>query len=648
MGVIHRLDRHVAELIAAGEVVERPASVVKEVVENAIDACATAITVEIKNGGMTFIRVTDNGSGIYREDLSEAFQSHATSKIQDESDLDGILTMGFRGEALASIAAVARVELLTRRAEELEGSRYVIEGSEERENQPAGCPKGTTIIIRDLFYNTPARLKFVKKDVSEANAVAGVLDKIAVSHPNIAFQLIKDGELKLNTPGNGDLLSAVYAVYGREFTKGLTEVHYQNGGFAVDGLVSKPEFSRPNRSMQNFFINKRFVKSRTAAAALEEAYKGALMVGRFPACILNLTVEPHTVDVNVHPAKIEVRFQNEKPIFDLVYFGVKNSLAGLNAPEIRLKNQPAAHQPKRESEPQRMSAQEFQRAFGQQKCEPGGTIRAVSPKERATMEGALDKPLTLHKRDDLFRVTPPSAPLYQEKTDVTSSKPLQKETLLPQKKLFNDPPPEEQFGLSAFSETAPVVSQYANARLVGELWDTYILLQNGDKMLVVDKHAAHERILFNRLKAEERDQFCQTLLAPKAVALAREEYDAAVEHLDLLARCGFDAEDFGDGSLLVRTAPMWLSDGDVAPVVSELCANLKENRRDITPEVLDSLYHSVACRTAVKGGNRSTPLELSAIVAVLEEDGTIQHCPHGRPVCVTMTRHELEKQFGRV
>ncbi|WP_312642431.1 DNA mismatch repair endonuclease MutL [Hydrogenoanaerobacterium sp.] len=654
MGVINLLERHIAELIAAGEVVERPASIVKEVVENAIDAGATAITVEIKNGGMTFIRVTDNGSGIYRDDVKNAFLSHATSKICTADDLDGIVTMGFRGEALASIAAVAKVELLTRREEELEGTRYVIEGSVERENSPAGCPKGTTIIIRDLFYNTPARLKFIKKDSSEANAVAGVLDKIAVSYPEISFKLIKDGELKLNTPGDCKLLSAVYAVFGREFAKGLTELHYKNGALSIDGLVSKTEHSRANRSMQNFFINKRFVKSRTCSAALEEAYKGAIMVGKFPACILNLTIEPHTVDVNVHPAKIEVRFENEKMIFDLVYFGVKNALAALKAPEITAIPKPAPidYSPQQEFIQQRMIAQQYH-AMMQSQAEKNWkntTNRPVSHSVTVKMDQKPDKAMDMRDNNNLFsdystKFSPP-----EQENNVTSRKPLHT-TSEPQCKepaKLTAQPPESPSLSTAVAVSCDEAGQYESARMVGEIFSTYILLENKDKFLIIDKHAAHERILFNRIKTEQADQFSQTLLSPQAVLLSRDEYAVAIEHKDVLAQCGFEIEDFGGGSVLVRSAPMWLVSSDVSVVVSELCSNLKSHKHDITPEFLDDLYHSVACRTAVKGGNKNGELELSAIIKLLEEDPSIQHCPHGRPVCVTMSRYELEKQFGRV
>jgi len=652
LGIINQLDRHVAELIAAGEVVERPASIVKEVVENAIDAGATAITVEIKNGGMTFIRVTDNGSGICRDDVKIAFLSHATSKIRTEEDLDGIMTMGFRGEALASIAAVSKVELLTRCEEELEGTRFVIEGSAEQEISPAGCPKGTTIIVRDLFYNTPARLKFIKKDTSEANAVAGVLDKIAVSYPEVSFKFIRDGVLKLNTPGDCDLLSAVYAVYGKNFAKGLIKLQYNSGLISIDGLITKPEYSRANRSMQNFFINKRFVKSRTCAAALEEAYKGAIMVGKFPACILNLTIEPHTVDVNVHPAKIEVRFENEKTIFDLVYFGVKNALSTLKAPEMAAlhKSAPINRIPQNEFVQQRMSAQQYQEMATAQteKSSQNNANRAVSRSGFVKMDQGLGKQMVMRDSNNLFSGYQTKFNPSELDMDLANRKPLHILQSMPT-------PPLLTQQSDVVSKTDPYSStqkdensQYENARMVGEVFSTYILLENQDKLLVIDKHAAHERILFNKIKTQQIDQFSQTLLCPQTVTLSRDEYAVAIEHFSVLAQCGFEAEDFGGSSLLVRSAPMWLKHSDVSVVISELCSNLKNHKHDITPEVLDSLYHSVACRTAVKGGNKNAELELSAIVQILKEDASIQHCPHGRPVCVTMSKYELEKQFGRV
>ena len=369
MGIIHVLDKTVAELIAAGEVVERPSSAVKELIENAIDAKASAITVEIKNGGMSFIRVTDDGCGFFPEDVKNAFLRHATSKVKSAEDLDEIRTMGFRGEALASIAAVAKVELLSRRKDAVEGVRYRIEASQEIVCEPAGCPAGTTIVVQDLFYNTPARLKFLKKDVSEANAVSAIVEKIALAYPKISFSLVRDGQQKLHTPGDGQLLSAIYSVFGRDFASGLLPVDYQSEGLAVKGFVSKPHAARANRSMQNFYVNHRYVKSRTCAAALEESYKHSIMTGKFPACVLDLQIPPQSVDVNVHPAKIEVRFEREKPVFDLLYFAVKNALraADLTVEGHFGKSQAFMSGPAdTKLEKERMSAEEFKNLFSKE------------------------------------------------------------------------------------------------------------------------------------------------------------------------------------------------------------------------------------------------------------------------------------------
>ncbi|MEF9853266.1 MAG: DNA mismatch repair endonuclease MutL [Hydrogenoanaerobacterium sp.] len=629
MGIINKLQPHLAELIAAGEVVERPASIVKELVENSLDAGASAITVEIKNGGMTFLRVTDNGSGIYRDDVESAFLSHATSKIKNESDLECITTMGFRGEALSSVASVSRVELLTRRDDEAEGTRYITEGSVGQEVLPAGCPKGTTIIVRDLFYNTPARLKFIKKDISEANAVASVMDKLAVSHPDISFKLLRDGELKLNTPGDSRLLSAVYAVYGKEFTAGLTEVNYKSAGLSIDGLTSKPESSRANRTMQSFFINGRFVKSRTCAAALEEAYKGAIMIGRFPACVLNLTIPPNTVDVNVHPAKIEVRFENEKAIFDLVYFGVKNAITAQQAPQINYKSAPQSYAAQPQFTQQHISAAEFRSTFSNE-AQKTQFAKNSAFFEQSSANINNVAPLRLKDDNDLFTKYKTLAPLKEEN-----------KTLKAALSYTNHNADEEQ------EQKTCKASELANAKFIGEAFSTYILLQNDNKLIIVDKHAAHERIIFNRIKNEQVSQFSQALLMPKNIVLSREEHEIALENLSVLARCGFEAEDF-DGTLLVRTAPMWLKDEDITSAISEICENIKAYKHDITPQRLENLYHSVACRSAIKGGNKSFEPELSEIIRLLEDDPSVQHCPHGRPVCVTMSRYELEKQFGRV
>ncbi|MDD2956001.1 MAG: DNA mismatch repair endonuclease MutL, partial [Oscillospiraceae bacterium] len=589
MGIINRLDKSVAELIAAGEVVERPASVAKELIENAIDAGATQIVVEIKNGGMTFLRITDNGCGFYPEDVPLAFLRHATSKVKAAGDLDAIRTMGFRGEALASVAAVARVELLTRREDAVVGIRYRIEGGEEQENVEAGCPCGTTILVRDLFYNTPARLKFLKKDVSEANAVANVVEKIALAYPGVAFQFIRDGERKLSTPGDEKLISAVYSVYGREFAAGLIPVDYEMGGMRASGYISRPHVARPNRSLQTFYVNRRYIKSRTCMVSLEEGYKHAIMVGKFPACVLDLTIAPELVDVNVHPAKVEVRFQNEKDIFNLVYFAVKSALSTGDRPVEATVKAPVRDFAPALTPPvqQTITAREYRERFLEPEKEKTSGVSTPKPQNRPVSGGTLsvEAPGGLaQERQPYLLYSSPEAPTIslRRKIDVEVEEP--QEPVHPPKEKAPSLDVEESMG-QAQGEPLPPQEEAASLtqgffrdpHYIGEAFKTYILLEDGDELIAVDKHAAHERVLFNRMKSGKTEQYCQTLLTPVNAALSREEYDAALRHRGVLARCGFETEDFG-GSLLVRTAPMWVEHGEILSVVSEICASLADGR----------------------------------------------------------------------
>lgn len=674
MGIIHVLDKTVAELIAAGEVVERPSSAVKELIENAIDAKASAITVEIKNGGMSFMRVTDDGCGFFPEDVKNAFLRHATSKVKSAQDLDAICTMGFRGEALASIAAVAKVELLSRRKDAVEGVRYRIDASQETAYEPAGCPAGTTIVVRDLFYNTPARLKFLKKDVSEANAVSAIVEKIALAYPKISFSLIRDGQQKLHTPGDGQLLSAIYSVFGRDFASGLLPVDYQSEGLAVRGFVSKPHTARANRSMQNFYVNHRYVKSRTCAAALEEGYKHSIMTGKFPACVLDLQIPPQSVDVNVHPAKIEVRFEREKPVFDLVYFAVKNALraADLTVEGHFGKSQAfMSGQPDAKLEKERMSAEEFKSLFAK---EP--VVYKGLPFEKKRPDLSAGGVLSDGSAQWLsFDSSPPAAgdrhlyierkkegPDFSQKAKTSLDVEVE-EAFVPryikEDKGKNTQTPDVASGFGEENQNPakevpeqqtilPPLSLYENLRYIGEAFCTYILFEGEGRLVLVDKHAAHERILYNRLKKGEVRQFIQNLLSPTPVLLSQEEHSAALDHLDTLLECGFEAEDFGNGTLLVRSAPMWLENAQIEQTVAEICGYLAQGKQDVSPERLDWLYHNISCRAAIKGGDRSTPEELKEILRLLQEDKTVFHCPHGRPVAVVLTKKEIEKQFGRI
>lgn len=680
MARINVLDRRVAELIAAGEVVERPSSVVKELVENSVDAGATAITVEIKNGGITYLRVTDNGEGIEREELPKAFLRHATSKVSEAEDLTAIRTLGFRGEALASIAAMCRVEVLTRTANEESGSRYTIEGGQELGLESAGCPVGTTIVVRDIFYNTPARMKFLKKDLTEAGSVAGVLDRVALSHPEVSVKFIRDGQIRLHTPGDGKLYSAVYAVLGREFAQGLTEVAYQVGGLEVSGYISKPECARANRSMQHFFINDRIVRSGSCTAALEEAYRNSVMVGKFPGCVLKLHIPYHVVDVNVHPAKIEVRFSDEKAVFDLVYYGCKNALqalrpvasaqdAGLKALKINPLNvttpptsgsqQVFSSAQYRElispTKPQNMRGFENvkQNNFTQKVTEKLQSLPLADEGLHYQIEKKLGPtPSAIHSYNQAAEPVPSYQSNHHAELGVTGqgSMKIPDESPAPAAQPFNEMhSPAAIQPLSSVS-TATLLDETEQAlptRVIGQVFDTYILVEQNGELVLIDKHAAHERLLFEEVRAGTDSALRQMLLSPVPVRLSREAYTTAVSRLEEFERLGILADDFGDGTLLIREAPMLLDKEDIFTLVEEIAHSLQQSQNDLTPHALNELYHSVACKAAIKGGQFSSMEEMKSLVARLEQTGGIRHCPHGRPVAVSFTKYDLEKLFGR-
>jgi len=634
MSKINVLDKHIAELIAAGEVVERPSSVIKELVENAIDAGSSAITVEIKNGGITYMRVTDNGCGISREDVATAFLRHATSKLHNEDDLDNIATLGFRGEALASIAAVAHVELLTITQDELAGTRYVIDGGTEQSCEDAGCAQGTTIIVRDLFYNTPARMKFLKRDVVEANAIAAVLDKVALSHPEVSLRLIRDSRETLHTPGDGKLKSTVYAVYGKEFTSGLIPVNYELNDVKLWGFISKPSAARPNRSMQQFFINGRYIKSRTAMVAMEEAFKGSLMVGKMPACVLHLGISYHSVDVNVHPAKIEVRFVNEKPIFDAVYHGVKTALNQGDAPSVMALNKPVLPA---FPQPEASVQMQFNPAAKPQVADVDSAAQAVAPFVKSS-----EPPRSYAVSD----VHTPKFNTHYEAKNIEFSEPQPIEQDEQQVSPYLEQPVIEEVREPVLTEKPAEPEK--SKKLVGEAFSTYIIIQRGnDELLFIDKHAAHERMLYEKLKTQNGQAEQQMLLEPITVTLDKNEYAAVLSSIETYAAAGFEIEDFGSGTVLVRSAPLILGGEDVADAVMEIAGYLLSAKNDITTEKLDWLYHNVACRAAVKAGDESSTEELIALAQRLEQED-IRYCPHGRPVSIIMKKRDLERQFGRI
>ncbi len=653
MPKINILSKQLAELIAAGEVVERPASVIKELLENSIDAGADTVTVEIKNGGISYMRITDNGCGISREDIRNAFVSHATSKISAADDLNSIMTLGFRGEALASISAVARVEVMTATADEDIGTRYVIESGEEILCDDAGCPKGTTIVVRDLFYKTPARMKFLKKDVTEANAVAAVVDRIALSHPEVSIRFIREGKQVLITSGRGDLHACIREVFGREFADSLIPASAETNGVKISGFVSKPAASRPNRNMQFFFINNRLIKTGTGSAALSEAYKNSIMVGKFPSCVLNISIEPSLVDVNVHPAKTEVRFSDERMIFNAIYYACKNALAAGDTPkrvtEIKKDFYKAPEKPAEQlvmtqkSKPSGDFWQHIPKSETVQIKEapkPASEVKSVAPQSNVRVSVPDTRAETKIESDSDILLNSPSK--KAEPPVICQEVPAVKVVPVEKKKA------EAEVEIGSVNEKKSEAFSEEDFLLVGEAFKTYIICEYRGKMVIIDKHAAHERIIYEKLKKESGDRTPQLLLVPVTVTLSKEEYSAMLENLELVNEAGFDVEDFGGGCVIVRECPMELSADDVEEVICEIAGRFVEKKQDVAFEKMDWIFHSVACRSAIKAGNFTSRLEMERFAKQLLSMPDIRYCPHGRPVLIEMTKRELEKNFGRV
>lgn len=701
MGRINVLDKHTAELIAAGEVVERPSSVVKELLENSIDAGATQITVEIMHGGIDYLRITDNGCGILKEDVRNAFKRNATSKISVDSDLEKIGTLGFRGEALASISSVSKVQLITKAKEENIGSAYEIDGGEEISFDDAGCPDGTTFIMRNLFYNVPARYKFLKKDVAEGNAVASVIDKIALSHPEIAITFIRDNKRVLKTAGDGKLMSSIYAVYGRDFASTLIPVDYELNGMKLTGYISRPTNGRANRNMQNTFINGRFVKSRTISVALEEACKGSIMIGKFPSCVLNLQISPEAVDVNVHPSKIEVRFINERPVFDTVYHGVKSALlrgdsrkeAVLNhnntvnikplnpfnlANKVINKEPPKSVQKASEKPRERSIFDELDLPIKTVKYNKVNKVSDSSSVQMKYMEflennkklsennqttnntvcnnidnNVINNVSTESKIETRMDEVKEDTSLNQEVQKVNPFEELELEKITTEEKKSDVDvvlPTERQTNSSSENiEIKTLIDEDKQSfRFIGEAMNTYIIVEtDNNKLVLIDKHAAHERIIFEKLKREKGTGSVQLLLIPITVTLEKNEYTVAIEHLDMFRNVGFDVEDFGNGTLIVRSAPSYLRNDDVEDTIIEICGYIAENRKNVMSEHMEWIYHNISCRSAIKAGDSSTAKELIDIAKTVFSDDSIRYCPHGRPVCIELSKYEIEKQFGR-
>ena len=631
MPKIIQLSTHVANLIAAGEVVERPASVVKELLENAVDAGASKVTVEIRDGGMTFLRVTDNGCGMSPGDARTAFLRHATSKLRSAEDLAAISTMGFRGEALAAIASVSRIDLLTKTAGAIAGTSLLLEAGNIVEETEAGCPEGTTIIVRDLFYNTPARMKFMKSDSVEGSRVSGAVQMQALAHPEVAFRFLRDGKEILSTPGTGDLEAAVYCIYGKDGGK-MVPVDSRWESCSLRGYVSKPTDARPSRNLQTFFVNGRPVKSRILIAAFEEAYRNRIMAGKFPACVLHLTLPANTVDVNVHPAKTEVKFLNEKAVFDCVHYGVLGALNKTpDRPQVQFPQQPIkAETPIAKPIPQTpaptkqnsffrtMTTQEF-------KHFTEAVSSAPQPKPEAAVQTAI-----------------------QVEREVPQI--LQQTVLLPEieSKPISVPAPASvpEAVLPMQQEQLPMPEEIP-WRIVGELYRSYILVEQGDEAFLIDKHAAHERILFEKLKMNQEAISGQALLTPIPCRLSPDSAAALLSNQEMLATLGFELDSFGDNTVLVRQIPMDLSVEDVTDVLDKLSADLLTGRTEDSSTVRDEVLHTVACKAAIKAGWKTDEKELHALVKTVMTREELKYCPHGRPICVTLSKKQLEKQFKR-
>lgn len=659
MSKIAVLSKEISELIAAGEVIERPASVVKELIENAIDAEAKHITVEIKHGGTTYMRVADDGSGIASEDVPTAFFRHATSKIHDRKDLESIYTLGFRGEALASIAAVSKVTLLTKRREDDYGTHYeMVGGTPTGEPEQGGCPDGTTILIRDLFFNVPVRQRFMKKDVTEANAVSQIVQKIALSHPEISFQMIRDNRMEFCTDGNGDLYAAIYALFGKEFAHDLIPVQYDDGFLRVSGYVGKPLYSKSNRTFQHFFINGRYIRSRVCSVALESAYQNLIMTGKFPTCVLMLEMLPVDLDVNVHPAKAEVRFTSEKNVADSLFFAVKNALLenGLiyefqfrhNAQDWT--KQPAVSTPiqqptlphlKEPSDPFASKAEpEVESPPPPQTIYPtqyhydiGETMAALMPEE--TRPAALENPQAEHTESELELEQNAELESQPEATALP-------ETILPLPTAT--PEPSVPKSLPEKQTILPEI------RVIGEVFQNYILAEipAEQKLVIFDKHAAHERVIFERLKSGAAKQYQQLLMQKTETLLPMDEFALMQEQTEQLANMGFSF-DFSNPPFLRTTAvPTFLQSLNIDEIVTEIAHNFALGKINPQTAYLDDLLHTMACKAAIKAHDKNDLAELQELAQIVYADEQVRHCPHGRPVMFVIKKHELEKQFKRV
>lgn len=585
---INILDPETIQLIAAGEVTENPACVVKELLENSLDAGATRVTAEIKNGGIKIIKVSDNGHGIYRDDVKDAFSRHATSKIKNKEEIENINSLGFRGEALASIAAVSKTEIVTKSNSEIIGTKITVTGGEFGEISDAGRFIGTDVCVKNLFFNTPARMKFLKKETTEGNKVASVIDKLALSHPEVSFKFIRDGKLCLFSPGDGKISSAVYSVYGKEFLEGTIPLSGSLDGMKIAGLVSKPENCRPSKSLQIFFVNGRLIKSKLISTALEEAFKNSVMVGKSPYCVIYLSIPANLVDVNVHPAKTEVRFADEKAVSELVFSAVKNCLINKNKKDF-------------------------------EKCIPSAkkSENGLSFKDGAAAVQSFENPGVIN----FFNLQNLLKPSGNKSENVS---------LTGKSSLFMNKSLRENF------------------KVVGEVFGCYLILECKNELIFVDKHAAHERIIFEKMKKSSSEYSSQMLLNPVTVTLEKQEYCAVIENLNLFSKSGYEIEDFGPGTVVVRSAPMYEDINDLANSVIEIANCILDNKKSSETKKLEWIYQNIACRSAIKAKSKTSVEELVQLVNDISENPQLRHCPHGRPIYIKFDKSFIAKRFGRI
>lgn len=641
MGTIHVLDTEVSNKIAAGEVVERPASVIKELVENSIDAGASLITVEIKKGGTVYMRVSDNGGGMSAEDAKICFLRHATSKIQTGSDLDAIYTLGFRGEALSSIGAVAEVELYTKRSEDETGIMVECRGGEILSGEEAGIPNGTSITVKNLFYNTPARLKFLKKDATEAGYITDIMTRFTFARPEISFKLIIDGKEKLFSPGDSSLKNAVYTAYGKDYANGTIPVDYESDGVHVTGLIGKGTLGRPKRNYQSFFVNKRYINSRTVVAALENAYKNQIMIGKFPMAVLNIEINPALIDINVHPTKLEVKFSNEKTIYDAVYYGTKNALYTMvNVPKIEKDG---------DTKEKRTTAEVFARDNSKEQLNLADMVSALPKNMMKRPETPDYNPRVNHfargagdtKKEELDFIKP-------KKQDVDFTVPARVNVASPKEETKPLLPTHD--GDTKSDDAAETVFADEYFKIVGQVFDSYIIAEKGEEMMIIDQHAAHERLNYESLKEEieNKEAVSQILIEPVVVTLQPSELQAYRDNEELFADLGFEAEEFGDDAVIVRSVPGGVEMGEVEPLVLELVAQGEQLKKELITDRRQRLLYTIACKSAVKANMRIGEQEMEELVRRVLRLKNINTCPHGRPIIITMSKKEMEKEFKRI